>query len=92
VDLAAFGADLSFVVVALVGGNQLAATPEEFLAHLSSKFHVSVEAATTCSWFDGPIARVPQLAVDRCLEVQQRDFDPMPIEWRLVSRARPWRR
>nr|AWA44753.1 hypothetical protein SS91I14_000012 [Saccharum spontaneum] len=101
VDLAAFGADLSFVVVPLVGGNQPAATPEEFLAHLSSKFHVSVEAATTCAWFDGPIARVcqqhgppcvdmqggetqiqavrrePQLAVDPCLEVQQRDFDPI---------------
>jgi hypothetical protein len=50
VELVVSRADLSLVLVALVGGNQLAVTSEEFQAHLSSRFHVSVGAARGCAW------------------------------------------
>jgi hypothetical protein len=69
-DLAASSADLPLVLVALVGENQLAAMPEEFLAHLSSKFHVSVGAARTCAWLRGPVARECQQDNHSCVDMQ----------------------
>jgi hypothetical protein len=86
------GEDFSFVLVALAG-----ATPEEFLAHISLKFNVSVDAARDLSCIarqGGELqAQVglqePEPAVDSCSEVQRRDFDPMLVEVEagLTSRA-----
>jgi hypothetical protein len=45
------------VLVALVGGDQPAVTPEELQAHLSSRFRVSVGTAGVCAWLGGPFAR-----------------------------------
>jgi hypothetical protein len=45
VELASFGADLSLVLVALTGSSQSVATLDEFQAHLSSRYQVSVSAA-----------------------------------------------
>ena len=50
----ASGVDLPLVLVVLVGGNQPAATPEEFLAHLSSKFHVFEGTTRVCAWLGDP--------------------------------------
>ena len=69
-DLAASGADLPLVLVALVGGNQPAATPEEFLAYLSSKFHVSVGEARACASLGGPVAREYQQDDHSCIDMQ----------------------
>ena len=55
-ELTAPGADLSLVLVALVGGDQPAVTPEEFQAHLSLRFRVSVGMARVCAWLQGPFA------------------------------------
>jgi hypothetical protein len=104
VELAASRADLTLVLVALVGGDQSTVTPEEFQAHLSLRFRVSVGVAGVCAWLGEPFAREcqqdgqcciamqggkmpiqavhpePELVVDRCLEVQRWDFDPMLVE------------
>ena len=49
---AASRADLSIVLVALIGGNHPIVSPVEFQAHLSSKFHVSEGAAKACAWLE----------------------------------------
>jgi hypothetical protein len=91
VDLATAGEDFSLVLVALAG----ATTPEEFLAHLSLKFNVSVGAAKGYECQRGGLSciamqggkmqaqaglQVPEPAVDSCSEVQRQDFDPMLVE------------
>jgi hypothetical protein len=48
IDLAAFDREFPLVLVAFIGGHQPAATLEEFLAHLSLKFSMSVGAARGC--------------------------------------------
>jgi hypothetical protein len=48
VEFAASGADLSLVLVTLVGGDQPAVTPEEFQAHLSSRFRVCGHSRGLC--------------------------------------------
>jgi hypothetical protein len=58
VEFVASGADLSLVLVALVGGDQPAVTPEEFQAHLSSRFRVSVGTVGDSAWLGGLFARV----------------------------------
>ena len=60
-ELVASRADLSLVLIALVGGDQPAVTPKEFQAHLSSRFRVSVGAVGVCAWLGGHFACVCQL-------------------------------
>jgi hypothetical protein len=56
VEPAAYGADHHPVVlVALVGGDQPAVTPEELQAHLALKFRVSVGTAGVRPWLGAPL-------------------------------------
>jgi hypothetical protein len=100
VEPAVYGANHPPVVlVALVGGDQPAVTPEELQAHLALKFRVLVGTAGVCAWLGGPFARdclkeggqvvhpEPELAVVRCLEVPSRDFDPMLVEVSVAAGA-----
>jgi hypothetical protein len=95
IDLATFDGEFPFVLVALAGGHQPAATLEEFLAHLSLKFSMSMGAARGCEDQQGGLSCIamqggkrqaqagllePNPAVDTCSEVQRLDFDPMLIE------------
>jgi hypothetical protein len=56
VEPAAYGADHPPVVlIALVGGDQPAVTPEELQAHLALKFRVSMATTGVCAWLGAPL-------------------------------------
>lgn len=59
-ELAASKADLSLVLVALVGGSQPTVSPTEFWAHLSSMLDVSEGMASFCAWLGAPLAHERQ--------------------------------
>ena len=54
-------ADFSLVLVALVGGNQPAVSPEEFWAHLASTYEVAEGATSVCAQLGGSFARERRL-------------------------------
>jgi hypothetical protein len=60
-ELATPEADFSLVLVALIGGNQPAVSPEAFWAHLASMYEVSEGASSVDAWLGGNFACECQL-------------------------------